>query len=121
MAKVKNISGDALSLFRADAPPVRPGDVVTVRDENFVDRAWPRATWELVEAPELDGYEDDDTDDAYVFVVPGPKVDENGLLDFEDMTVQELKDYAAARDIDITGRTLKADLIEAITTPTEES
>lgn len=70
MAVVRNITPDVLSLFRADAPPVQPGDDVTVKDENFVGRAWPKATWEVVTPPE--GYVDDDTEDAYVFV-PAPK------------------------------------------------
>lgn len=70
MAVVKNITPDALSVFRSDAPPVQPGDSVTIKDENFVGRAWPRSTWEVVTEPE--GYVDDDTPDAYVFV-PAPE------------------------------------------------
>ena len=65
MAKVKNVSVDVLSLFSADAPPCNPGDTVTVRDERFVGRAWPKSTWQVVEAP--DGYADVGPDDAYVF------------------------------------------------------
>lgn len=67
MARVKNTTKDVLSLFRADAPPVQPGDVVTVRDENFVGRAWPTSTWELVDPPTLDGYVDRSTDDAILW------------------------------------------------------
>lgn len=67
MATVRNITSDVLSLFRADAPPVQPGDEIKVRDENFVGRAWPKSTWELVEPPE--GYDDVSTDDAYLFLV----------------------------------------------------
>lgn len=68
MAKVKNITRDVLSLFRADAPPIQPGDEVTVRDENFVDRAWPKSTWDLVDTPALDGYADASTDEAWLYV-----------------------------------------------------
>lgn len=32
----------------------------------------------------------------------------------EDMSIEELKAYAAAHDIDITGKTLKADILQAI-------
>lgn len=70
MAVVRNITPDALSVFRSDAPPCAPGDEVTIKDENFVGRAWPKATWEVVTPPE--GYVDDDTEDAYVFV-PAPE------------------------------------------------
>ena len=69
MAVVRNITPDVLSVFRSDAPPVQPGDEVKVKDENFVGRAWPKSTWEVVTPPE--GYVDDDTPDAYVFV-PAP-------------------------------------------------
>ena len=70
MAKIKNITGDTLSLFRADAPPIQPGDEVTVRDENFVGRAWPTSTWEVVEPPTLDGYVDQSTDEAHLWAEP---------------------------------------------------
>ena len=70
MAKVKNITGDTLSLFRADAPPVDPGGEVTVRDSAFVGRAWPTSTWELVEPPALEGYVDASTDEAHLYVLP---------------------------------------------------
>jgi hypothetical protein len=67
VAEVKNITKDELSLFRADAPPVQPGDTVTVKDENFVGRAWPMSTWALVKKPGRD-YVDVSTDDAHVFI-----------------------------------------------------
>ncbi|WP_028657104.1 hypothetical protein [Nocardioides sp. J54] len=70
MARVRNVTGDTLSLFRTDAPPVAPGDEVTVRDENFVDRAWPKSTWELVEPPALEGYVDASTDEAHLWAEP---------------------------------------------------
>lgn len=80
MAKVKNITNDVLSLFTPDAPPVEPGDEITVRDERFVGRAWPTSTWELVEAPELDGYTDQSTDEAILWAepLPDPEVIEGG-------------------------------------------
>ncbi len=75
MAVVKNITPDALSVFRSEAPPCQPGDEVTIKDENFVGRAWPHAHWKLVTPPADDyaAYVDDDTDDAYVFVLPEPE------------------------------------------------
>lgn len=72
MAVVRNITPDALSVFRSEAPPCQPGDEVTVKDENFVGRAWPKSTWEVVTPPEGD-YVDNDTEDAYCFVLPEPK------------------------------------------------
>lgn len=76
MAKVKNLTPDTLSLFRADAPPVDPGGEVTVRDANFVDRAWPKSTWDLLEKPvladEFAEYVDQSTDEAWLFAVPEP-------------------------------------------------
>lgn len=75
MAAVKNKSGDTLALFRSDAPPVDPGSEVTIRDENFADRAWPTSTWELV-TPPGDGYVDASTDDAHLYLPadePQPK------------------------------------------------
>lgn len=110
MAKVKNITGDTLSLFRADAPPVDPGGVVTVRDENFVGRAWPKSTWEVVSAPELDGYTDLSTDEAWLWDEP---LDDEGKP-LVDMTVPELMEIVAAEDIDLDGATKKADIIAAI-------
>lgn len=65
MAVVKNLTPDTLALFRPDAPPVDPGDEVTVRDAIVVGRAWPRQTWEFVTPPE--GHTDVGPDDAYVF------------------------------------------------------
>lgn len=76
MAKVKNITNDVLSLFHADAPPIDPGDEVVVRDENFVARAWPTSTWELVEPPVLDGYIDQSTDEAILWAEPLPEPEE---------------------------------------------
>lgn len=73
MATVKNITSDVLSLFRAEAPPVQPGDEVTLRDETFVGRAWPKSTWEVVVPPE--GYADASLDDAYLYV-PAEESDE---------------------------------------------
>lgn len=118
MAKIKNITGDTLSLFRADAPPIQPGDVIAVRDENFVDRAWPTSTWELVEPPVLEGdlaqYADLSSDEAHLWAVPEAPADvdvkDKALV---DMTVAELKDVIAAAGIE-TDATKKADLIAAI-------
>lgn len=72
MATVKNITPDVLALFRADAPPVQPGDEVEVRDENFVGRAWPKSTWVVVKKPGKP-YLDASTEDAYLFVEPEPE------------------------------------------------
>lgn len=77
MAEIRNITPDTLSLFAADAPPIDPGDVVTVRDERFVDRAWPTSTWELVSPPALDVYVDRSTDEAYLFAAPDPESTED--------------------------------------------
>ncbi|WP_418063953.1 hypothetical protein [Pimelobacter simplex] len=78
MAVIRNTTADARSLFHMDAPPVNPGDEVTVRDENFVDRAWPKSTWDLVEPPEIEGYVDQSTEEAWLYVAapfeePAPK------------------------------------------------
>ncbi len=70
MAVVKNLTGDTLALFRADAPPVDPGGEVTVRDALAVGRAWPRRTWEFLEPPA--DHTDVGPDDAYIFE-PNPK------------------------------------------------
>lgn len=70
MAEVKNITTDELSLFRADSPPVKPGDTVTVKDENFVGRAWPKATWALIKKPAKPYVEDTSVTDAYVYTEP---------------------------------------------------
>ena len=111
MAEVRNITGDVLSLFSADAPPVQPGDTVTVSDERFADRAWPKSTWEVVSKPK--GYIDASVDDAYLFVSE------------PDETVAELKQQAADQGIDISGLTKKADIAAAIaagpTTPEESA
>lgn len=67
MAAVRNITKDVLALFRPDAPPAEAGDEVTVADENFAGRAWPKSTWALVKKPGK-GYRDASTDDAYLFL-----------------------------------------------------
>lgn len=120
MAVVKNITNDTLSLFRADAPPVDPGDKVTLRDENFVDRAWPKSTWDLVTAPDLDGYIDQSTGEAWLFAEPtvATVLDEQPKAP-EDMTVTELKQVIADAGIE-TDATKKADLIAAIAAHTPE-
>lgn len=126
MAKVKNLTPDTLSLFRTDAPPVDPGGEVKVRDANFVDRAWPKSTWDLIEPPvledDLDGYVDLSTDEAWLFVKP---VAESDASDGEskplaDMTIPELTDHAAANGIDLDGATKKADIIAAIAAHPQE-
>lgn len=72
MAVVRNKTPDTLTLFRADAPPVDPGGEVTVSDKNFVDRAWPTSTWEVVTPPKLDGYVDASDEDAHLWVAAVP-------------------------------------------------
>jgi len=74
VAVVKNITPDTLTLFRSDAPPVDPGDSVTVRDEVFAGLAWPKSTWEVVEPPSS-GYVDESTDDAHLWA-PAPEKSE---------------------------------------------
>lgn len=120
MAAIRNITKDTLSLFRADAPPIEPGDEVTLRDENFVDRAWPKSTWDLVTAPELDGYVDHSNDEAWLFAEPtvASVLDEQPKA-LEDMTVAELKQVISDAGID-TDATRKPDLIAAITANTPE-
>lgn len=146
MAEIKNISKDTLSLFHADAPPVTAGDTVTVRDENFVNRAWPTSTWELVEAPvlegELSGYVDQSTDEAILWAEPLPEIEgvlvqsdiagtglainaDTGEVTvggkvLDDLTVPELKAIAEAADIDVPARAPKAELIAAIAAHTKE-
>ena len=112
MAVVKNITPDALSVFRSEAPPCQPGDEVSIKDENFVNRAWPKATWDLVTGPEGDfaDYVDDDTDDAFCFVLPEPE--ETALA---DMTKADLLAFAAEKGVDVTGLSTKADLLAALT------
>lgn len=65
MAVVKNKTGDTLHLFSPSAPPIDPGGEVTVSDENFVGRAWPKSTWEVIEPPA--GCVDVGPEDAYVY------------------------------------------------------
>lgn len=125
MAKVKNLTPDTLSLFRADAPPVDPGGEVTVRDKNFVDRAWPKSTWDVIEEPVLEddlaGYVDLSTDEAWLFAKP---VAESDMADdgkpLADMTIPELTEYAAANGVDLDGATKKADIIAAIAAHPQE-
>lgn len=105
MAKVKNITGDTLSLFRADAPPVRPGDEVTIRDENFVERAWPKSTWKVVERPKLDGYVDLSNDDAYLWAAPEP-----GDFDPGEHSVEEVLAHLSISDEDERSRVAVAEL-----------
>lgn len=68
MAVVRNISNDNLALFRQDAPLSRAGDEITVSDENFAGRAWPKSTWELVKKPVKARYKDASTEDAHIFL-----------------------------------------------------
>jgi hypothetical protein len=79
VAVVRNTTPDTLSLFHADAPPIHGAgcercgggcNTVTVRDERFVERAWPKSTWEVVEPPEVDGYVDASTDEAWLWTIP---------------------------------------------------
>lgn len=67
MAVVKNITHDVLSLGTPDGAQVRGGKPVEVPDEEFVGRAWPKSTWELVKKPGK-GYTDASIEDAHVFV-----------------------------------------------------
>jgi hypothetical protein len=69
VATVKNITPNVLAIGHKQAPPVQPGDEVDVRDENFVDRAWPKSTWALVKKPGKP-YVDASLDDAHLFVTP---------------------------------------------------
>lgn len=66
MAVVKNTTPDRLHLFSPDAPPVDPGDEVTISDERFVDRAWPKSTWALVKKPGKE-YLDASSEEAHLF------------------------------------------------------
>jgi len=66
VAVVQNITGEKLSLWHAGSPPVDADDKVTIPDEQFVDRAWPKSVWKLVTKPK--GYADASLDDAYVFL-----------------------------------------------------
>jgi hypothetical protein len=69
MAVVKNITPDVKALFHKDAPPVQPGDEITVSDERFAGRAWPKSTWDLVKKPGKP-YVDASVEDAHIFVEP---------------------------------------------------
>lgn len=100
MARIRNITPDTRSLFHMDAPPVTPDDEVTVRDENFVDRAWPKSTWDLVEPPELEGYVDQSTDDAWLYVAAPfqPDAATGPIGDPADFTVADVVAYLAQVD-----------------------
>lgn len=64
MARFKNVSGTDLRVGRADGPLVRASEVTTVEGDAVADlgdawvigegdeaRAWPKATWELLDKP----------------------------------------------------------------------
>ena len=70
MAVIKNISGETRHLFRPDAPPVYDGDEITIPDEDFVGRAWPTDTWQLVTAPAKPAI-DASPVDAVLYLPPG--------------------------------------------------
>jgi len=72
VAVIRNITPDRLTLFRTDAPPVDAGDEVTISDANFVGRAWPTSTWEVVEPPAAP-YIDQSTDEAHLWAEPDPE------------------------------------------------
>lgn len=110
MAVVRNITPDELSVGAFDGPLVAPGAEHEVPDEDFVDRAWPTSTWELVTKPGK-GYVDASPDDAVLYISQ------------PDETVAELKQRAADEGVDITGLTKKADIAAALAngTTTEES
>jgi hypothetical protein len=111
VAVVRNNTGDVLSLFTSDAPPVDPGDEIEVSDARFAGRAWPKSTWDLVKKPGKD-YVDASVDDAHLFVVT------------PDDTVADLKQQAADQGIDLAGATTKAEITAAIAkgpTTSEES
>lgn len=118
MAKVRNITRDVLSLFRADAPPVHGADCpdpmcgkgcneVELRDENFVDRAWPTSTWELVEAPTLEGYADLSTEEALLWAVPEPEPDPE--FDPSAHNIDVVTAHLAAADADERARVIAAE------------
>lgn len=111
MAVLRNISGETLSLFTPSAPPTDADGEITVRDENFVDRAWPKGTWELVSPPELDGYADASIEDAWVWL---PVTD--APVDLQSMTKAQLVEHADASEVDLGGASTKADIIAAILT-----
>lgn len=117
MAVIRNISGEVLTLFRADAPPVEPGDSITVRDEVFIDRAWPSSTWEVVTPPQVDGFEQVAVEDAHLWAEPDPT-----LFDPADHKVDEVTDYLAAADDAERARVIQAEAAgKARTTITEWS
>lgn len=92
MALVKNITTDPLSLFSVDAPPVLPGDTVTVRDEAFVERAWPSTVWEVVEPPALEGFTEVNVEDAHLWSEHPTEPEQGEHLDapsFEVLSVAE--------------------------------
>jgi len=68
VAVVRNITGEALSLFRSDGQIVRAGKEVEIPDADFAGRAWPTSTWALVKKPSTKDYVDASADDAHVFV-----------------------------------------------------
>jgi hypothetical protein len=117
VATVKNITDDVRSIGDPYAPPVSPGDEVTIADERFVDRAWPKSTWALVEPPKLAGYSDDDTDDAHCFVIPPPEPkwpEEDAVVDghIEDpgaFTVEQVVEYLATADPHEQARVISAE------------
>lgn len=85
MAVVRNKTGDTLTLFSPDAPPVDPGGEVTISDERFVERAWPTSTWEVVKRPDGD-YVDASTDDAHLWVAPAPEEYDPGAHSVDEVT-----------------------------------
>lgn len=46
--------------------------------------------------------------------VPMPQASESALLNYEEMTLPELRDYADSHNVDLTDATRKADVIERI-------
>jgi hypothetical protein len=122
VARIKNITNDALSLFTPDAPRVQPGDVVTISDDKLTDRAWQKATWEIVEPPT--GYAVFDLGDAVTFGehstgTPSEGV-EGKVTDLRAMTKAELKVFASERGIDLAGATTKTEIITAIQASLDE-
>jgi len=109
MAVLRNLSGETLSLFRPDAPPIDADGEVTVRDENFVDRAWPKVTWELVSPPEVDGYVDASTDDAWQWL-PAPEPE----VDLSAMTKPQLIERAAEAGLHLDAPVTKAEILAAL-------
>jgi len=110
VAKIRNITPDTLNLFRADAPPIFPGDEITVPDDVFVGLAWPTETWEVTEPPALDGVVDVSVDDAAVYE-PAPEPEP----DLAAMTKADLTAYANDAGVDLGDATTKAEIIAALT------